>query len=49
MPLALVVSKEPSLVKVVVVPMMSVPLARTIDPSLVTDVVVETVALATSV
>ncbi len=44
-PLALVVSKPPLLVKVPALLMMRVPPARTSDPSFVTDAAVETVAL----
>ena len=49
MPLALVVSKLPLLVKVVPVPTMSSPSASCNSPSLITDVVVETTALSTMV
>ena len=45
-PLALVVSKPPLLVKVLVLLMMRFPPARTNEPSFVTDAVVETVALS---
>src|ERR1700684_1083794 len=49
MPLALVVSKLPLLVKVVPAPTMSSPSASCNSPLLVTDVVVETTALSTMV
>ena len=48
-PLALVVSKPPSLVKVLVLLMTRVPPASTSDPLLVTDAAVEMAELSTMV